>query len=157
MVCILPKNRDLPQPQTRPRHERRHAKEDPFHQSCCSLVRWWPGDDRIAQQWTYLARQRHLWRLHDEGDGNREIARELGITEGDVRHHLRRGRAWLQTFAEGIWWLTWRVRNARNTVAEEPDTTPGAQWFKDDQTWRNRFFRVECLGQDHGQGIEALA
>ena len=157
MSGILHQSRDLPQPHARPRHERRHAKTDPFHQSCCSLVRWWPGADRIDMLTTYLARQRQLWRLHDEGDGNRTIARELGITEGDVRHHLRRGRAWLQTVAEGIWWLTWRMRNARNTVREEPDSTPGAQWFKDGSTWRNRFFRVECLGQDYGQGIEALA
>ena len=92
----------------RRRQDPQHAKDDPFHQMCCALRNWWkcPGVPRLDVLKTYLARNRQLWRLHDEGDAKRKIARELGTTEGDVRYHLKRGRGWLSTVAEGIYWLS---------------------------------------------------
>ena len=102
----------------RPRHLPRYASTDSFRQMCVSLRRWWrcDGVPRLDVLKTYLARNRQIWRLHDEGDSNRQIARDLDMTEGDVRHHLRRGRSCLSELAEGIYWLADRVRNAIYTL-----------------------------------------
>ena len=119
----------------------RHAKTDPFHQSCCSLRRWWKceGEPRLSILRTYIARQSQVWRLYDEGVSGRAIGREIGVTESDIRYHLGRGRQWLATLAEGLAWLTDKVRNARNTVAEK---SHGADWFKHGDTWKNGWFSI---------------
>ena len=155
-----PKHRGVgytkPKPKRR-RRDPRHAKDDPFHQMCCALRNWWkcPGVPRLDVLKTYLARNRQLWRLHDEGDAKRKIAREMGITEGDVRYHLKRGRGWLSTVAAGVYRLS-RVRSARNTVTQE---SAGAAWFKAGGTWYNGWYAVNKQGnhqENHQQDISGL-
>ena len=127
------------------------TESDPFHKACCAVRRWWPcpGEPRLEVLKVYHARNQRLFRLDDEGFAVCEIARQLGVTEGNVRHHLRRGRAWLQMFGEGIVWLSLRVRNARSILREHRGWIPSIQWFKGRQEWRKRFFRqVLLVGQD---------
>lgn len=138
----------------RPRHLPRYASTDSFRQMCVSLRRWWrcDGVPRLDVLKTYLARNRQIWRLHDEGDSNRQIARDLDMTEGDVRHHLRRGRSCLSELAEGIYWLADRVRNARNTLTQE---SSWADWFKAGTTW----YAVNKRGnhqENHQKAISGL-
>ena len=138
----------------RPRHLPRYASTDSFRQMCVSLRRWWrcDGVPRLDVLKTYLARNRQIWRLHDEGDSNRQIARDLDVTEGDVRHHLRRGRSCLSELAEGIWWLGHALRNAKDLTGV---ASAGAGWLGAANTW----YAVKKQGnhqENHQEDVSGL-
>lgn len=60
----------------------------------------------------YLAWLQQLWRLHDVGKPNRAVARELGVTEGDIRHHLKAGEGQTGKLAKRLYDIRHGVRNA---------------------------------------------
>ena len=70
---------------------------------CCVLRRWYrtPGIRGVRR---YVWRLAYVWRLHEAGLSNREIAKRIGWgSEGTVRHHLGHGREYM---AELVRWIT---------------------------------------------------
>ena len=119
---------------------------------CCALLRWYraPGIRGVRR---YVWRLAYVWRLHEAGLSNREIAKRIGWrSEGTVRHHLGHGREYM---AELVRWITSlpmvRALKAVDTCAmlfsrrRPPKAQRGGrlEWWlnPDGKTWREVWFQ----------------
>ena len=131
----------------RNRHERRgeaarqrrsdegphYATEDWFHGLCLAVRRWWPGEPRFLMLVAYLTFLKDIFRLKRKGMTNVAIAKALAnynlrgtLTEGDIRHHIKRGPEAVSRLARRLDELR---RGIRNAISYSPIMTPRQRRF----------------------------
>ena len=115
---------------------------------CCAVLRWYQARG-IRGLREYVGRLAYVWRLHEAGLSNREIAKRIGWrSEGTVRYHLAHGREHMAKLAA---WITSLKRKTVNKCAmlSFRKRPPKAQrpprlelWLNPDgRTWRRVWFQ----------------